>query len=196
MNRYLKSLVTLLLVAGPQLAHAAESGHGGGGGGLLQSLGIEPKGIVVQICGFVILFFLLRKFLFGPLQGAMAARRTEIQGTYNRLEEQQNALSRRQTELEQHLAEIEAERRNRIQEAANEGQALREQILAEAHRQSETIMEQGRRRLQIEQEQAMATLRTEMADVAVRAAGQLIGENMNDDRHRRLVSEFITKVGS
>lgn len=198
MNRYLNSLLALALLSLPQALFAAAPGgaHGEGGGGILGQLGIVPRAIVVQISGFIILFLLLKKFLFGPLQNAMAARREEVANTYTRLEEQQNALARRQTELERHIAEIEAERRNRIQEAANEGQALREQIVVEAQQQASQIIEQGRQMIRSEQEKAIATLREEMADVAIRAAERLLEENLNEERHRRLVSDFITRVGS
>jgi F-type H+-transporting ATPase subunit b len=50
--------------------------------------------------------------------------------------------------------------------------------------------------IQIEQEKAVATLREEMADLAVRAAGKLIDENLNDESHRRIVSDFISQMGS
>ena len=197
MNRYLNSLLTLALVSAPQAAWAMEAAHGGGGGGgILQSLGIEPRAIVVQISGFILLFLILRKFLFGPLQGAMATRREEVANTYTRLEEQQNALARRQGDLERQIAEIEAERRDRIQQAASEGQALRDQIVSEAQQQASHIIEQGRQMIRSEQEKAVATLRGEMADVAIRAAERLLEENMNEERHRRLVSDFITRVGS
>jgi F-type H+-transporting ATPase subunit b len=201
-NRTLNSLLTLALLSGPALARAAEAAHGEGGehaeggGGILGTLGIEPKAIVVQICGFVLLLWILKKFLFGPLQSAMHARRTEIQGTYTHLEEQQQAMLRRQADLEARLAEIEAERRNRIHEAAAEGQALKDQIVSEAQQQASQIVEQGRQMIRMEQEKAIATLRGEMADLAVRAAGRLIDENLNDERHRRLVSDFISRVGS
>ncbi|MBW3624797.1 MAG: F0F1 ATP synthase subunit B [Armatimonadetes bacterium] len=189
MKRYLTGLLAFALASSPKIVLAAAAE----GGGILN---IDPRALVIQICGFVILFLLLKKFLFGPLQNAMATRREEIQTTYTRLEEQQDALGRRQNDLERQIADIEAERRNRIQEGANEGQALREEILQDAQQQATQIIEQGRQMIRMEQEKAIATLREEMADLAVRAAERLIEENLNEDRHRRLVSDFITRVGS
>ena len=188
MNRYLYSLLALALLALPMPARAAEAG-----GGILN---LDPRALAIQISGFIVLFLLLKKFLFGPLQGAMSARREEVANTYARLDEQQAALARRQDDLERQIAEIEAERRNRIQEATSEGQALREQIVTEAQQQASQIIEQGRQMIRLEQDKAIATLRSEMADVAIRATERLLEENMNEERHRRLVSDFITRVGS
>ncbi len=199
MNRFLNRLVTFALVAIPGAAFAAEHGSGESGegsGGLLQTLGIEPKGLIVQICGFLLLFLLLKKFLFGPLQSAMATRRGDIQHNYDQIAAQQAEVAQKQADLEQRLVGIENEARERITTAATEAKALQESLLAEARQQADRIMEQGRQMVKMEQDKALVTLRQEVADLAVRAAGQIIDANMNDDRNRHLVDDFINRVGS
>jgi F-type H+-transporting ATPase subunit b len=191
----LNSLLVLALLAGPRLAMAAEA-EGSGGGGPMEMLGLSWQGVLIQICGFLLLLWLLKRFLFGPLQTALSTRRTEIQGTYDRLDAQQRELDQRRADLEARLVGIENEARERILSAVAEAKTMQEQIISEAREQADRTIEQGRRMIQMEQEKAIATLREEMADLAVRAAGRLIDENLNDDRHRRIVSDFISQVGS
>jgi F-type H+-transporting ATPase subunit b len=162
----------------------------------MEMLGLSWQGVLIQICGFLLLLWLLKRFLFGPLQTALSTRRTEIQGTYDRLDAQQRELDQRRADLEARLVGIENEARERILSAVAEAKTMQEQIISEAREQADRTIEQGRRMIQMEQEKAIATLREEMADLAVRAAGRLIDENLNDDRHRRIVSDFISQVGS
>ena len=49
--------------------------------------------------------------------------------------------------------------------------------------------------IEAEKQRAIADLRAEVADLALRAAGRVVGETMTDDRQRRLVEEFLTETG-
>ena len=50
--------------------------------------------------------------------------------------------------------------------------------------------------LEAEKQRAIGELRAEVADLALRAAGKVVGETMTDDRQRRLVSEFLAETSS
>jgi F-type H+-transporting ATPase subunit b len=184
--------LSLAFLALAPAAFAEEAAHEGGG--ILQTLGIQWQGILIQICGFILCFLILRRFLFGPLQSALNLRRNEIKGAYDRIDEQQREMDQRRADLEQRLASIESEARERIQNALNEANGMKEQILADARDQADRALEQGRQMIRMEQEKAFAQLREEMANLAVSAAGKLIEENMNEDRHRRLVTDFIARM--
>ena len=45
--------------------------------------------------------------------------------------------------------------------------------------------------IQAEKDRALADLRSEVADLALAAAGRVVGETMSDQRQRRLVEEFL-----
>jgi F0F1-type ATP synthase membrane subunit b/b' len=39
-------------------------------------------------------------------------------------------------------------------------------------------------------------LRTEVADLAVQAAGKILGSAIDDRQHRALINDFVNKVGA
>jgi len=45
------------------------------------------------------------------------------------------------------------------------------------------------------QVRVIAELRTEVADLALRAAGHVVGETITSDREKRLVNEFLAETG-
>ena len=59
---------------------------------------------------------------------------------------------------------------------------------------AELIDEGGRREVKEEMERAQANLREESADIAIRLAGKLIEKNLDDERNKKLVDEFIREI--
>ena len=49
--------------------------------------------------------------------------------------------------------------------------------------------------IEAEKVRAIADVRTEVADLALRAAGKVVGETMSEPRERRLVEEFLSGSG-
>ena len=161
---------------------------------ILHMLGIEPKAILVQIAGFLVLLWLLKRFLFGPVSNMMDARQAEIQSTLNKLEEDRNAIEAEKAELQKRLDSIQREAQERIREALKEAQQMKDEILAEARSQAERIVENGRLEVQRERDKALVVLREQVAELAVESAGKILGRVLDDDIHRRLVAEFISAV--
>jgi F-type H+-transporting ATPase subunit b len=93
------------------------------------------------------------------------------------------------------LAAIEAEGRERIQNAVKEAQALRDNIVADARKQAETIVEQGRTESERERQKAFLEMRQQLVTLTVAAAGKVIGETLDAQRHGKLVDDFIGNVG-
>jgi F-type H+-transporting ATPase subunit b len=82
---------------------------------------------------------------------------------------------------------------NRAQKVADE---TRERDLAATREELERIRTRASADLEAEKQRAIGELRAEVADLALRAAGRVVGETMNDDRQRRLVDEFLAETAT
>jgi F-type H+-transporting ATPase subunit b len=102
--------------------------------------------------------------------------------------------SRRDYEVR--LGGIEAEAREKIQAAIKEAQGMKEEIIASAHGDAEKILRRGQDEIQREKQRALVELRTEVADLAVQAAGKILGSAIDDRQHRALINDFVNKVGA
>ena len=163
---------------------------------ILHSLGIEPKLVITQIIGFAILLWIMNRLLYKPLFGALAQRQADIKATYDQLESDRKRMEDTRRDYEQRLAGIEAEARNHIQAAIKDGQELRDNLVADARKQAETIIVQGRNDIQRERQQAFLEMRQQIVSLAISAAGKVVGENLNDARQTKLVDDFIGSVGA
>ncbi|MEN3000743.1 MAG: F0F1 ATP synthase subunit B [Armatimonadota bacterium] len=166
-----------------------------GGGGILEQLGIRPDIILIQIVGFLLLLWLMMRYFWKPIEQMLEARRQDINATYDKLEADRRAMEELRAEYEQRLAQIEAEARERIQHAVGEAQQLREQILQDARRQAQEILARAQEQARLEQEKLLTELQTYVADLTLAAVERVLGESLDEERHRRLINEFIQTVG-
>lgn len=152
--------------------------------------------LLSQIIAFTILVVVLKKFLFQPIQGILAARQEEVRNTLEQAAADRRAMEQSRREYEQRLTTIEAEARERIQGALKEAQALKDEVIASAHADAERIVRRGEEEIRREKEKALVELREEVADMAVMAAGKILGSAIDDRQHRALIQDFVGKVGT
>lgn len=165
-------------------------------GEILHVLGIDPRVMAAQVTGFVILWILLAKYLFRPMLALLDARRQEIRLTFENAQAEREKAEQFRAEYESKLAGIEAEARSRIQAAVKEAQDAKNQILEEARSRSEEILRRGQEELAREREKTLAQLREEMVNVSLEATRKLIEESLDEAKHRKLVSDFIDRIGA
>ena len=161
---------------------------------LFHLLRIDPQVIAAQILGFALLWILLRRYLFGPVMGLVQSRQQEIKSTYEAAENEQARAEEFRTEYEKRLTGIEAEARAKIQEAIKHADDAKNEIIADARRRSEDILKRGEEELAREREKTLAAIREEVVDLSLEAAGKLVGETLDEPRHRRLIGDFISRL--
>lgn len=177
------ALVALALNLLPGQAVAAE-------GGLINL----DKSLIVQAINFLLLLFILWRFLYRPFLTLMQQRTETIKKS---LEEAQAARAEAQRQQEEHRARLEAAhaeaqaiRERALQEATEEQRRLLEAAREEARR----IVEAGRAEIEQDVRRARDGLRKEVAEIAIGAAERLVRKSLRDEDHRRLVQESITRL--
>lgn len=158
---------------------------------LLQSIGLEPQLLLMQILSFLVLAWVLKKFLFGPVGGMIESRNREIQERLENTERDERAMEAVRTEYERRIAEIEGEARNRIQEAVAEAQRIAEGIKENARTEAEAIRQRGLAQVQREREKALKEIQDQVVDLAINAAEKTVGQTVDPEAQRRLIRNFI-----
>ena len=121
-----------------------------GEGNLLTGLGIDPKTIILQVIGFLVVLAVLWKFVFGKVGGLLEERRSEITSQIAQLRTDREELDQLTAETRQRLADIETEAQTKIQTAIEQGNAERQDILAQARQEAEDEVARARAEIQRE----------------------------------------------
>lgn len=158
---------------------------------ILNNLNIDPRLIVVNIVGFILLAIAAKKMVFTPIGAVIAERADEINAGYDKLDATQREMERLKADYEARLTAIESEARERIQTAIKEAQDSRDRILAEANVRSREIITRAEQEAEREREQAMITLRQQIVDLALGATQKVIGDNLDTTRQKQLIDDFI-----
>ena len=144
-----------------------------------------------MVVGFWLLYLLLRRVLFEPVHGMLENRRAYINEHLDKVLSQEQEADRLREELAKRLADIEAEAREKIQAAIKEANVAREELIAEARARSDAMVKSATMEIEHQREKAEIELNDTIVKIAMTAAGKLLSEEMNEDRQRRLVREFI-----
>jgi F-type H+-transporting ATPase subunit b len=151
----------------------------------------DPRLLIVQAGGFILLLIVFKVFLWKPIMGVLDARRSEIENQYGDAEKRRREAEELKASYERHMAQIHEETRAKITEALKEGQAMRDEIIADSRAQADRILTRAEEEIKRERDKAMHELRTRVVDLTVEATARLIGERLDDEKHRKLVDRFI-----
>lgn len=157
---------------------------------------IDPKQVLTQILGFLILVWLLRQFAWGPLLGMLEARRQKIAGEFQEADRRKAEAAELKARYEQELRGIESQARQRLVEAMAEAQKLADEIKAHAQAEAHRRLERAGEEIARENEKAKEILKERMIALALGAAQKILREKLDEPAQRRLASEFVEEVGA
>jgi F-type H+-transporting ATPase subunit b len=143
---------------------------------------------------FTILAFILVKFLRKPITGALKGRTESIRAAFEDLEAKRSEAERKYAEYESKLSSMDEQAERILKSFTEQGEAEKEKIIAQARETAERIKAQAEFYVQQELVKAKTELQTEVADMAVKMAEDLIRKNLNDEDHHRLISEYLERV--
>jgi F-type H+-transporting ATPase subunit b len=150
--------------------------------------------LLAHAISFVIFLFLVRGAFNAIIFPPMRERRERIRAEFERIEKEKAEVQKIRQEYEAHLKKLDAESRQRIQEAVAEGQRVAGEIREASRKEAQEMITRARQEIGIERDKAQATLRNEVVDLAVEIAGKVIREELTAEKHRKLVDEFLAEV--
>lgn len=157
-------------------------------------LDINPGLILWTIITFLILLVILRAVAWKPLLAALTAREEKIRTALQEADDAQQEARRLLEEHRRQLALAEEQSQRVIREGREMGERLKAEIMDKANASSRHMIDQAREEIQREKEEALGQLRSEVADLAVMAAGKLLDANLDTVASRKLVDAAIREL--
>lgn len=145
---------------------------------------------------FILLSVVLAKFAFPPILGYAAAREQRIQAALDEARRQREESEKLLEQQRQELVNARQEAQAVIAEAKQAAERVRDDLLTRAKAEQEELVTRARQDIERDRQKAIESLRREAVDLALAAAGKLVGERMNAAEDRRLVTEYLQSVDS
>jgi F-type H+-transporting ATPase subunit b len=157
-------------------------------------LTVEGGLMLWTIVVFLLLLAVLKKFAWPAVLGAVEAREKA-------LEEQLAEAQRNRTEAAALLAEhkkLVADAKSQAHAVMAESRALAEKeralAIEKTKEEQAELLARARREIAGERDRAVADLRREAVDLSLAAASKLIGERLDSETDRKLVTEYLASL--
>lgn len=143
----------------------------------------------------LVLFFVLKKYLFQPVMKMITDRQQEIDDMYTDAGQAKQQAQKLQSEYETKLADAMQTGERLVKEAVARGQAREEEILRNANAQADAIRQKAQADIAREKKKAIDDAKDEIAGLAMDIAGKVVGKSLNQGEQSALVDQFIDELG-
>lgn len=159
----------------------------------MAQLGINGPFLLAQIINFVILFLLLRRFLYPPLLKMLDARKQRIADGLAAAD-----VARREAEAERSrlMSQIDAERteaQKRIAEASSQAERVKADILAEARREAEELKARSVAEAEAEKQRILGEAQKQIAELTMLATERVVRRGLDESTQRKLIEDFLAE---
>jgi F-type H+-transporting ATPase subunit b len=158
------------------------------------ALTVHPYWVLVSIVQFLLLFYLLRRFLWGPIQATLQRRADRIREGLEAAEAAKREREQMRVEVERLLAEARQEAAALAERTTQAAEAAAAQIQEQAKADADRTRERGRADADKIHDQALSQLRSEVANMVVLAASRILGREIGPDQHRALIERSLDEA--
>ena len=154
-------------------------------------ISVTPGLMIWTIICFLIALFVLKKYAFGPIQKTIDERRELIRRS---IDEADNARAEARKLLEQHrqlVNEARGQAEEILAEARKTREAMEQRMRDETEAERQRRLEETRREIAAETQRALEQIRNEVADLTLEATSIVVGQKLDSDRDRELISQAI-----
>ena len=176
----------------PALAFAAEGESSGGLSAILPDMAEFIPMLVI----FILLWIVLAKLGWPKFEAMLSKRETMIKDALEKSEEARIESERVLEEYRVQLADAKAQAAQIVADAKQTGEAAKADITAKAQSEATDMIAKARTAIEAEKKAAIAELQSSVADTSVAVAARLIGEDLSESEHRKMIERYVNEAGS
>ena len=150
---------------------------------------IDIQLVLTQILGFVLFAWILARFAWKPILAGLEERRAKIAGEFAEAEHRKQEAAQLKAKYEAEMRTIEAQARQKLQDAVVEGQRVAAEIKQQAQADAQARLQRAEEEVASEREKAKELLKEQVVRLSMRT-------KLDDPAQRKLAGEFIDEVGA
>lgn len=158
-------------------------------------VGIVPWTFIAQICNLFLQVYLIKRFLFKPINNILAKRKemadAQIQDAVKAREEAEAMKS----QYEQDMIQAKNKANEIVVSAQKTASAQSEELFREASRQAAAMKNKAEADIEQEKRKAVNEIKDEIGGMAMEIAGKVIEREISEEDHAKLIDDFIANVG-
>ena len=163
-------------------------------GGIAENFGVSVSGILAQVILFLIVYLILKKFAFGPIQGMLEQRSQTIADAQANAEKIRAELASTEKRIDEMLVEANTESQKMINEAKESADKVGEQRKQQAIVEAKSIVDKAAVAAEADRKEAMATLKAEFGRLVVATTSKVTGKELTGADQERISKETASEL--
>ncbi len=160
----------------------------------MEALGVSVTGLLAQFINFILLLLILRAIAYKPILRMLDQRSERIRESMERAEAVKQQAARTEEEFARRLAEARREGQAIVAQAEKIADRLRQEEMEKTRQEVDQLRAKALEDIERERERAVTELRKQVADLALFAAGRVVGRSLDQTSHYRLVDEALAEA--
>lgn len=161
---------------------------------IISKLVPNPLTMVVQLCSTLVLFLLIRIFLWKPIQNFFAVRENKLQEDITAGETARKDAEADREKAREQLNTAAGKADEIVNTAVEEARSEKDTILAQAQKEADGVRQKAHEQIEQERSAMMDSVKEDMVDIAMTAAKKLIGDKADSDMDHQAVEAFVKEA--
>lgn len=151
--------------------------------------------IIISLCNLVILFLILKHFLFKSVNKVLDDRQKAIDMDYYDAKAALENAKKTENEWNGKIKAADEKANEIIGSAADAAKIRAEEITAEAKKQADNIVARAKSEMELEKRKSEESLKQQISEVSTAVAGKILSRELNENDQRKLIDSFIDEIG-
>ncbi|MEO0225385.1 MAG: F0F1 ATP synthase subunit B [candidate division WOR-3 bacterium] len=161
---------------------------------VLGKLGIQPILLLAQIINFLILLWLLNRFLYKPILKLFKERSTKIEESLKTAEDLKRQAAESETKQKLLIEEAKREAHRIIEQASRLGEEEKKKIIQLANEESKKIVERTMQEIDVEKKNIMNEIKKEVGAMVVTLSTAMIRKTIDEKTKKNLLENAVKEV--
>lgn len=163
---------------------------------ILEQFGVEWPKFLAQLILFIIVYFVLQKFAFGPIVAMLEERRKRIEEGQANAEKIKKQLAEAESRYREILTKANGDAQKMLDEARASASVLAERRAQQAIGEAEQIIAKAREATSLEHDRVLAELKREVGRLVIETTTKVTGKVLTADDQKRLSEEVANQVAA
>lgn len=164
-------------------------------GDITDFMSIDLTTIIATLLNTLILFLVLKHFLFDKVNKVINERQQEIQDSYDKADEAEKNARDLEKDYNEKIGQAKQEYAEIIRDATKKAQIHADEIIDEARVEAKEIRTNAENEIEREKKIAVNAIKDEISQIALSAASAVVEKELSGEENEKLIEKFIDSVG-
>ncbi len=161
----------------------------------LDVISVNLWSILISLANLALIFWIVKRFLYKPVQRILAERQGAVDRIYDKAEEARREAEENRSLYEDKLSRADEEADSLLRAANERARRAEEEIVGEANSKAAATLKKADEDIAFEKKRALNELKNEIAGISLDIAEKVIGREISEDDHKALIDGFIDEIG-